>query len=180
METLAIIAYRQPVTRGDIEDIRGVTVSSNIIKTLEERGWIDVVGHRETVGRPALFATTKQFLDDLGLTHLRQLPPLVEPDKDSEADNPQLPLLEMPTLEVPAVAALATKFGGQPLLAGDESEMVDEDELLQLTKLDGTDISAIADVEQATKNNSSIDTNELPKKSEYDTNKHDLMDNAQS
>ncbi|MGE0349750.1 SMC-Scp complex subunit ScpB [Hydrogenophaga sp.] len=76
METLAIIAYRQPVTRGDMEDIRGVTINSLIIKQLEDRGWIEVIGHRETVGRPALFATTRQFLDDLGLSSLDQLPPL--------------------------------------------------------------------------------------------------------
>ena len=76
METLAIVAYRQPVTRGDIEDIRGVTVSSHIIKQLEDRGWIEVIGHRETVGRPALYATTRQFLDDLGLQTLDQLPTL--------------------------------------------------------------------------------------------------------
>ncbi|MEK7361509.1 MAG: SMC-Scp complex subunit ScpB, partial [Pseudomonadota bacterium] len=76
METLAIIAYRQPVTRGDIEDIRGVTVSTNVIKSLEARGWIDAVGHREVPGRPALYATTKTFLDDLGLRSLQELPPL--------------------------------------------------------------------------------------------------------
>lgn len=76
METLAIIAYRQPVTRGDMEDIRGVTINSLIIKQLEDRGWVEVIGHRETVGRPALFATTRQFLDDLGLASLDQLPPL--------------------------------------------------------------------------------------------------------
>jgi segregation and condensation protein B len=76
LETLAIIAYRQPVTRGDIEDIRGVVVSGNIIKTLEARGWIDVVGHREVPGRPALYATTKSFLDDLNLRSLEELPPL--------------------------------------------------------------------------------------------------------
>lgn len=76
LETLAIIAYRQPVTRGDIEDIRGVTVNSLIVKQLEDRGWIEVIGHRETVGRPALFATTRQFLDDLGLQSLDQLPML--------------------------------------------------------------------------------------------------------
>ena len=76
METLAIIAYRQPVTRGDIEDIRGVVVSTNIIKALEARGWIDVVGHREVPGRPELFATTRQFLDDLNLRSLSELPPL--------------------------------------------------------------------------------------------------------
>ncbi|MCK6416139.1 MAG: SMC-Scp complex subunit ScpB [Giesbergeria sp.] len=79
LETLAIIAYRQPVTRGDIEDIRGVTVNSLIIKQLEDRGWVEVIGHRETVGRPALLATTRQFLDDLGLSSLDQLPALEEP-----------------------------------------------------------------------------------------------------
>jgi segregation and condensation protein B len=78
METLAIIAYRQPVTRGDIEDVRGVGVSSQIIQALESRGWIDVVGHRETPGRPALYATTTRFLDDLGLRSLEELPPLEE------------------------------------------------------------------------------------------------------
>lgn len=76
LETLAIIAYRQPVTRGDIEEIRGVTVNSQTIKTLEDRGWIESIGHRDVPGRPALFATTRQFLDDLGLTSLDQLPPL--------------------------------------------------------------------------------------------------------
>ena len=76
LETLAIIAYRQPVTRGDIEEIRGVTVSTQVIKTLEERGWVDVVGHRDTPGRPALLATTKKFLDDLGLRSVTELPPL--------------------------------------------------------------------------------------------------------
>jgi segregation and condensation protein B len=76
LETLAIIAYRQPVTRGDIEDIRGVAVSSNILKSLEARGWIDVVGHREVPGRPAVYATTKSFLDDLNLRTLEELPPL--------------------------------------------------------------------------------------------------------
>ena len=76
LETLAIIAYRQPVTRGDMEDIRGVTVNSLVIKQLEDRGWVEVIGHRETVGRPMLYATTRQFLDDLGEASLDQLPPL--------------------------------------------------------------------------------------------------------
>src|SRR5688500_17944960 len=84
METLAIIAYRQPVTRGDIEDVRGVGVSSQIIQALESRGWIDVVGHRETPGRPALYATTTKFLDDLGLRSLEELPPLEEIAKTLE------------------------------------------------------------------------------------------------
>ncbi len=79
LETLAIIAYRQPVTRGDMEDIRGVTINSLILKQLEDRGWVEVIGHRETVGRPALFATTRQFLDDLGLGSLDQLPELSHP-----------------------------------------------------------------------------------------------------
>lgn len=76
LETLAIIAYRQPVTRGDIEEIRGVAVSSNVLKTLEDRGWIDAIGHRDVPGRPTLFATTKTFLDDLNLRSLGELPPL--------------------------------------------------------------------------------------------------------
>ena len=74
METLAIIAYRQPVTRGDIEEIRGVVVSSNVMKQLEDRGWVEVIGHKETIGRPGLYATTKQFLDDLSLPNLQSLP----------------------------------------------------------------------------------------------------------
>ena len=78
LETLAIIAYRQPVTRGDIEEIRGVAVSTQVIRTLEERGWVDAVGHREVPGRPALLATTRKFLDDLNLRTLNELPPLEE------------------------------------------------------------------------------------------------------
>ena len=89
LETLAIIAYRQPVTRGDIEDIRGVTVASQIIKALEERGWVDVVGHRETPGRPALLATTKKFLDDLGLRSITELPPLEVMSQTLELSNAQ-------------------------------------------------------------------------------------------
>lgn len=80
LETLAIIAWRQPVTRGDIEDIRGVTVSTQIVRTLEERGWIEVLGYRDAPGRPALFGTTHQFLDDLGLKSLDELPPLMDID----------------------------------------------------------------------------------------------------
>ncbi|TXH28617.1 MAG: SMC-Scp complex subunit ScpB [Elusimicrobia bacterium] len=87
LETLAIIAYRQPVTRGDIEDIRGVSVATQVIRVLEERGWVDVVGHRDTPGRPALLATTKKFLDDLGLRKLADLPPL-------QAVNPSLEVVD--------------------------------------------------------------------------------------
>lgn len=102
LETLAIIAYRQPVTRGDMEDIRGVTISSLLIKQLEDRGWVEVIGHRDAPGRPALFATTKQFLDDLGLGSLDQLPLLDHPAQAGDA------LGELASaLEEPAVAALA-------------------------------------------------------------------------
>ena len=95
LETLAIITYRQPVTRGDIEDIRGVTVSPNILKTLEGRGWIDVIGNREVPGRPALYATTKQFLDDLNLRSLQELPSL-----DQFVVNEQMLITEaMPEFE---------------------------------------------------------------------------------
>jgi segregation and condensation protein B len=94
LETLAIIAYRQPVTRGDMEDIRGVTINSLIIKQLEDRGWIEVVGHREAPGRPALYATTRQFLDDLGLASIDQLPLM-------EASQPQDSVLDMLS-ELPA------------------------------------------------------------------------------
>jgi segregation and condensation protein B len=106
LETLAIIAYRQPCTRGDMEDIRGVTINSLIIKQLEDRGWVEVIGHKDTVGRPALFATTKQFLDDLGLESLNQLPVLdssaaqatmleqLSSRGEGGEDNAQVPLLD--------------------------------------------------------------------------------------
>ena len=93
LETLAIIAYRQPVTRGDIEEIRGVAVNSQTIKMLEDRGWVDVVGYREVLGRPALLGTTRQFLDDLGLNSLAQLPPLQQLS-DMQGNGPDLEALE--------------------------------------------------------------------------------------
>jgi segregation and condensation protein B len=95
LETLAIIAYRQPVTRGDIEDIRGVAVSPPTLKALEERGWIDVVGHRETPGRPALFATTRKFLDDLNLRSLEELPALEELQSTLDANFEAAPAAPM-------------------------------------------------------------------------------------
>ncbi len=107
METLAIVAYQQPVTRGDIEAIRGVAVSTNIIKTLEDRQWVEVVGHRETPGRPALYATTKNFLDDLNLRSLTELPPLAELDTSH--------LLELP--DAPAKAAEVELALASPLLS---------------------------------------------------------------
>jgi segregation and condensation protein B len=111
METLAIIAYQQPVTRGDIEAIRGVAVSTNVVKTLEDRQWIEVVGHRETPGRPALYATTKTFLDDLGLRSLSELPPLAELDASH--------LLETP--DAPAKAAEAALALATPILRGSDA-----------------------------------------------------------
>ncbi len=110
LETLAIIAYRQPCTRGDMEDIRGVTINSLITKQLEDRGWIEVIGHRETVGRPALFATTRQFLDDLGLESLDQLPAL----DDSQAQAKILESLEMP---LPGMEEASAQDASAPLLA---------------------------------------------------------------
>ncbi len=109
LETLAIIAYRQPVTRGDIEDIRGVAVTPQVVKLLEERGWIECIGHRETPGRPALFATTRSFLDDLGLRSLEELPPLSGQGEAAAAEfELQLgaAVAEMPA-DVPAVTHVA-------------------------------------------------------------------------
>jgi len=103
LETLAIIAYRQPVTRGDIEDIRGVTVSSEVLKRLEDRGWIDVIGHKETPGRPALYATTSSFLDDLGLRSLQELPPLEDTAKTLDL-TPTPPPASQPAPDEPATA----------------------------------------------------------------------------
>jgi segregation and condensation protein B len=100
LETLAIVAYRQPVSRGDIEEVRGVAVSPPTLKALEERGWIEIVGHRETPGRPALFATTRKFLDDLNLRSLEELPPLEELQSALEP-APSLVPLEAPS-EAPA------------------------------------------------------------------------------
>jgi len=108
METLAIIAYQQPVTRGDIEAVRGVAVSTNVVKSLEDRQWVEVVGHRETPGRPALYATTKTFLDDLGLRSLSELPSLAELDASHLLEIPDAPKQAVEAqraLEIPVVAS---------------------------------------------------------------------------
>lgn len=129
LETLAIIAYRQPVTRGDIEDVRGVTVNSLLLKQLEDRGWVEVIGHRDTVGRPALFATTKHFLDDLGLKSLDQLPLL-------EASAPPASFLD--AIDVHALGSKAD-------LAASSLPDLDEDQNRMLAQLTGTDDVAVGD-----------------------------------
>ncbi len=111
METLAIIAYRQPVTRGDIEDIRGVAVSPNILKVLEGRGWIDAVGHRDAPGRPALYATTRRFLDDLGLRSLTELPPLTEIERVMNLEQTSIP--ETAPISAPGSQEPASAEAGQ-------------------------------------------------------------------
>jgi segregation and condensation protein B len=119
METLAIIAYRQPVTRGDIEDIRGVTVSSQIVKQLEDRGWIEAIGYREAPGRPALYATTRQFLDDLGLASLEQLPALDGSSLGSMAALAEA-LPAQPSLLEPDQAALGLEAESEPVVQAAE------------------------------------------------------------
>lgn len=113
LETLAIIAYRQPVTRGDMEDIRGVTINSMILKQLEDRGWVEVIGHRETVGRPALYATTRQFLDDLGVESLDQLPVM-----DSNTSTP-VAMLEQIEFGMAGLADGAPQLEGLELATQD-------------------------------------------------------------
>ncbi|MES2937963.1 MAG: SMC-Scp complex subunit ScpB [Pseudomonadota bacterium] len=122
LETLAIIAYRQPVTRGDMEDIRGVTINTQILKQLEDRGWVEVIGHREAAGRPALYATTRQFLDDLGLESLNQLPELGTPQQQSS-------LLE-------AMAEAANAAQQQPALIPDADAAPDPSPEPELASLD--------------------------------------------
>jgi segregation and condensation protein B len=127
LETLAIIAYRQPVTRGDIEEIRGVTVNSQTIKMLEERGWIEAIGHRDVPGRPALFATTKQFLDDLGLTSLDQLPPLQDM---TGGDKRTGELTELQALE----AGLQSRLDGADLNFSNEFTVDADNGIFPLTE----------------------------------------------
>lgn len=122
LETLAIIVYRQPVTRGDMEDIRGVTINSLLLKQLEDRGWVEVIGHRESVGRPGLYATTRQFLDDLGVESLDQLPAM----SSSEGEAAMLeqiefglseptPMIELPTEQAAPAAIEAETTSENPL-----------------------------------------------------------------
>jgi segregation and condensation protein B len=143
LETLAIIAYRQPCTRGDMEDIRGVTINSLIIKQLEDRGWIETIGHREALGRPALYGTTKQFLDDLGLHSLDQLPALDNPSPSALGEHlgEQFSVLEesMAALPVETIETIQTTESVPELTTDPASESADnpqtqgEDEKSSLT-----------------------------------------------
>ena len=140
METLAIIAYRQPVTRGEIEEVRGVAVSSNVMKQLEDRGWVEVIGHKETLGRPGLYATTKQFLDDLSLTNLQNLPLLedaapsveqvgqgvIEFDPESATVETVITVTEEITVDVYGI------LNGQNEIPTEESEHATDTESAQL------------------------------------------------
>jgi segregation and condensation protein B len=144
LETLAIIAYRQPVTRGDIEEIRGVTVNTQVVKQLEDRGWIEVIGHRDVPGRPALYATTKQFLDDLGLTALDELPALDNPSAQLEAS-----LLAQHSIDFPDSVATEAP---QPAPADGENDAAQVDAVEADASAEGearvTDEAAGASAEQ--------------------------------
>jgi segregation and condensation protein B len=141
LETLAIIAYRQPVTRGDMEDIRGVTINSLLLKQLEERGWVEVIGHRETVGRPALFATTRQFLDDLGLASLDRLPPLDGNDvQESALDRLDFEALSVSLSTLPDEAAPQAAAGPSTGQAGTTDK----------NKTAAPETSALADADAST------------------------------
>src|SRR6185436_10017255 len=148
LETLAIIAYRQPVTRGDIEDIRGVVVATPIIKQLEDRDWIEVIGHREAPGRPALYATTKHFLDDLGLHSLEQLPALIQGgDPTPIAGALQASLLEDPPGDVivEVEPPEPETQPGEPV--AEAAEMAGTDEIDEAA--DATEVAETAEIQEA-------------------------------
>ena len=131
METLAIIAYRQPVTRGEIEEIRGVAVSSNVMKQLEDRGWVEVIGHKETIGRPGLYATTKQFLDDLSLTNLQSLPMLEDAAPMAAAEQLGQAVMEFdPSATVETVIELDEN--GQPIIQPTNEESISEEVIAEI------------------------------------------------
>ncbi|QQC64961.1 SMC-Scp complex subunit ScpB [Paraburkholderia ginsengisoli] len=140
LETLAIIAYRQPVTRGDIEEIRGVTVNTQVVKQLEDRGWIEVIGHRDVPGRPALYATTRQFLDDLGLTALDELPPLADPSAQLNAD-----LLGQHAIEFADIAEAAQGISAD--VEGIEGDTAGQPKLAQSAEASGAEFAETHEAE---------------------------------
>lgn len=140
METLAIIAYRQPVTRGEIEEIRGVAVSSNVMKQLEDRGWVEVIGHKETIGRPGLYATTKQFLDDLSLTNLQSLPMLEDAAPMAAAEQLGQAVMEFdPSATVETVIELDEN--GQPIIQSASEELANEESSNEEVEIADNEIS---------------------------------------
>lgn len=158
LETLSLIAYRQPITRGDIEDVRGVTVSSNIIKTLVERDWIKVVGHRDVPGKPAMYATTKQFLDYFNLKSLSELPTLAE-IRDIDSINAELDLVEpgsegqQESAQIPEGGSdidVAANDTGEEVLSAEETEVDSVTEFDDLPPMDeSAELKAISAADQA-------------------------------
>ena len=154
LETLAIIAYRQPVTRGDIEEIRGVAVNSQTIKMLEDRGWVDAVGYRDVVGRPALLGTTKQFLDDLGLNSLSQLPPLQQ-ISEQQGNGPDLAALEaalQDNFDKAAQSAVAADGGAVEQVAAQDAGAEHQQPDLDVTTLSAPDVTVDAEHNPETNN----------------------------
>ena len=147
METLAIIAYRQPVTRGEIEEIRGVAVSSNVMKQLEDRGWVEVIGHKETIGRPGLYATTKQFLDDLSLTNLQSLPLLEDAAPMAAAEQLGQAVMEFdPAATVETVVVDAQTHESAELEEGEETEVEIEEVIVEETIIEiSEDVPPVSD-----------------------------------
>jgi len=165
LETLAIIAYRQPVTRGEIEEIRGVAVSSNVMKQLEDRGWVEVIGHKETIGRPGLYATTKQFLDDLSLTNLQSLPILEDAAPMAAAEQ-----LGQAVMEFDAEATVDTV-----VIDGDESMLVEIEAVVEIEEIE--EIEEIQETEEIveivmTEESDNETTDEVTPESEENQTKH--------
>jgi len=159
LETLAIIAYRQPVTRGEIEEIRGVAVSSNVMKQLEDRGWVEVIGHKETIGRPGLYATTKQFLDDLSLTNLQSLPILEDAAPMAAAEQ-----LGQAVMEFDAEATVETV-----VIDGDESMLVEIEAVVEIEEIEETE--EIVEIVM-TEESDNETTDEVTPESEENQTKH--------
>lgn len=157
LETLAIIAYRQPVTRGDVEDIRGVSVNAQIVKTLEERGWIETVGHRDVPGKPALLATTPRFLSDLGLRSLQELPPLEElgnllaPDTAVTPEELEEVREELAAEEVTESEPEASSVEDQPAENVSSEEAADEEAPAEEPQADANESDAADDAEESGK-----------------------------
>jgi segregation and condensation protein B len=159
LETLAIIAYRQPVTRGDIEEIRGVTVNTQVVKQLEDRNWIEVIGHRDVPGRPALYATTRQFLDDLGLRSLDELPPLDDPSNQLGEQLLAQHAIEFPESEVAQLIAEGTQASLEALDAAVDTAV---DSAVEATGTADADDDAIAEAVHDSHEDGALSFAEVP------------------